>query len=59
MKWQYRWIDVFIAAGSYPEMPDRESIKKLEQAGEEGWEVVNVVEIRAGYLLLLAKRPQE
>ena len=59
MKWQYQWIDVFIAAGSYPEKPDQESIKKLELAGEEGWEVVSVVEIRAGYLLLLAKRPQQ
>lgn len=58
MKWQYRWIDVFIAAGSYPEMPDEESTKKLAKAGEEGWEAVSVVEIRSGYLLVLAKRPQ-
>jgi hypothetical protein len=58
MKWEYQWIGVFIAVGSYPEVPDDESVKRLEVAGEEGWEVAGVVEIRAGYLLALAKRPK-
>ncbi len=50
-RWQHAWISV--------NPGERDDIGKLEQMGNDGWELVSVMERGAGVFLMFFKRQKE
>ena len=50
-RWQHAWISV--------NPNERADIEKLEQMGNDGWELVSVIPWGANIFLMFFKRPKE
>ena len=49
-QWQHAWISM--------DPNDREDLYKLEQMGNEGWEMVSVIAWSSNILMVFFKRPK-
>ena len=49
-RWQHAWISL--------DPNDREDLYKLEQMGDEGWEMVSVIAWSSNILMIFFKRPK-
>ena len=50
-RWQHAWISV--------NPNERDDINKLEQMGNDGWELVSVIQWGTGIFLMFFKRQKE